>query len=93
MEDSEYCDDVIQLEPGDRVCLFSDGLIEQFGDANRGQFGMPRFVELLGRLRREPPEQTVTKTLAALTEWAGGPVLTDDASLVLVDWHGPGARG
>jgi sigma-B regulation protein RsbU (phosphoserine phosphatase) len=88
MDDSEYEDAAFQLEPGDRVCLVSDGLIEQYDAAQKEQLGMQRLVALLERLHATPADEAVKVAIAALADWAGGPTFADDVSLVLIDWLG-----
>ena len=42
MDGAEYEDCAVQLQPGDRVCLYSDGIVEQPRRPGDEQFGMTR---------------------------------------------------
>ena len=80
---------VTQLEPGDLVLFFTDGVIEARSPAGE-QFGRDRLADLF--LRAVGAEQTPAETLrllahAVLEHQAG--VLQDDATLVLLVWNGP----
>ncbi|MBX3359500.1 MAG: SpoIIE family protein phosphatase [Phycisphaeraceae bacterium] len=88
LDDERYDDAGVDLRPGDRICLFSDGLLEQDGP-QRGQFGNARLISLLASLRGCEPHEAVDRVVAGLAEWAGGPAFTDDVSIVAIDWMGP----
>lgn len=77
----------VQLQPGDIVLFYSDGIIEarpQDGEV----FGMERFVDMAGR-HGDPETDTfllVRQVLDSVKEHARG-VLRDDATLVAVRWR------
>jgi serine phosphatase RsbU (regulator of sigma subunit) len=77
----------VQLQPGDIVLFYSDGVIEarpQEGET----FGMERFVDMAGR-HGDPETDTfllVRQVLDSVKEHARG-VLRDDATLVAVRWR------
>ena len=87
---AEYEEGTLQLQPGDRVCLFSDGIIEQFGSTDQTQYGGTRLRRFLTSRSTTPAEQVVTDAANELAAWAGSDQFTDDVSLVLVEWLGPG---
>jgi serine/threonine protein phosphatase PrpC len=78
----------VSLEPGDRVVMFSDGVVE--ARANDGAFfGTDRLVDLLVRqeARRQTPPETLRRLVLAVLEHQGG-MLQDDATLVMLEWAG-----
>jgi serine phosphatase RsbU (regulator of sigma subunit) len=84
---------VEQLEPGDKVVLLTDGMIEA-RDADGRFFGMDRFTDFLERMALDgtsPPEQ-IRRLLHAVLEHQVGE-LRDDATALLVEWHGDGLEG
>jgi len=85
---AEYEEAHIQLQRGDRLCLFSDGVIEQNNAAGDDQFGVERIVKSLTARRAAPTEQAAIEAVNDLTEWAGTSSFTDDVSLVIVEWAG-----
>jgi hypothetical protein len=75
-----------QLEPGDRVLMYTDGITEA-RDASGEFFGEQRLIELAERAaaaQLSAPE-TLRRLLDAVLDHQSGK-LQDDASLLLVDW-------
>ncbi|GAA4291386.1 hypothetical protein BJY14_002309 [Actinomadura luteofluorescens] len=78
-----------QLEPGDRILFYSDGIVEA-RDPNKQEFGLQRFVDFI--IRREADGLSVPETLrrlvhSILEHHAGR--LADDATVLLLEWNGP----
>lgn len=82
---ARYGDTTIQLRVGDRVCLFSDGIIEQAG-ASDEEFGRGRLLEFLRSRQSEKLDDVVSGGMNALAAWAGQRRFTDDVSLVVLEW-------
>lgn len=78
-----------QLEPGDMVLLYTDGVVEARSPGGEF-FGLERLLELLTRsLAAElPAPETMRRVTHALLDHQAGD-LDDDATLLLVEWHGP----
>lgn len=77
-----------QLEPGDQVLLYTDGVIE--ARSPEGElFGVPRLVDLVSRQLAGglPAPETMRRVVRALLAHQQGR-LTDDATLLLVEWRG-----
>ena len=81
-------DDVVvtaSLQPGDRILMFSDGVIEARA-ADGAFFGTDRLVEMLRRAEsnRQTPPETLRRLVLAVLEHQQG-TLQDDAALLLLD--------
>ena len=78
----------VQLEPGDRVLLFTDGVVEERIDAGE-QFGEARLREMIEATTADelPAAETVRRLSHALMEARRGRT-SDDASLFLIEWKG-----
>jgi serine phosphatase RsbU (regulator of sigma subunit) len=88
--DAEVCEE--QLEPGDRVLLYTDGIVEA-RDPRKQEFGLARFVDFI--IRHNAGGLAVPETLRRLThsilEHHAGR-LDDDATVLLLEWHGTAGR-
>ncbi len=75
------------LDPGDRIVLYTDGIIEA-RDHDNQMFGDRRFHDLIIRTQDSPPEEAADAIMRAVTEWSGkadGESLADDVTLVVID--------
>jgi serine phosphatase RsbU (regulator of sigma subunit) len=81
-----------QLEPGDRLLLYSDGIVEA-RNAHGEFFGENRLVDFTQRaeLAGLPAPETLRRLTAAVLAHQSGR-LQDDATLVLVDWSTDASR-
>ncbi|GAA1190441.1 PP2C family protein-serine/threonine phosphatase [Pseudonocardia alaniniphila] len=80
------------LEPGDRILLHSDGVVEA-RDESGEEFGVDRLVELAehAAAAQLPAPETLRRLAHAVREHRRGE-LRDDATLVLVEWSGSAAE-
>jgi phosphoserine phosphatase RsbU/P len=81
-----------QLQPGDRVLFHTDGVIES--QSPEGDlFGVERLADLLvrGCADGTPPAESVRRLAATVLDYASRS-LRDDATLFLVEFHGPKDR-
>ncbi|MCU1395044.1 MAG: Stage sporulation family protein [Ilumatobacteraceae bacterium] len=80
------------LEPGDVIVIYTDGIVEA-RDPERRFFGFERFVDILEHSaaeKRRAPE-TLRRVVHRVLEHQQG-VLQDDASVLLIEWHGDSAE-
>jgi serine phosphatase RsbU (regulator of sigma subunit) len=82
--DADYAATELQLEPGDRVVFVTDGMLE------RNAAALDLIAEI-GETRGMHPRET-TRRLADLVLEVTGPSLADDATLLVLDWHGHHGR-
>lgn len=81
-----------RLQPGDRVLFFTDGVIEA-KSTNGEDFGVPRLADFLVRASLDGLSQAETvRRLSASVLAHNGATLSDDASMLLLDFHGPPAK-
>lgn len=88
VDDADYQEAIVQLEPGDRVYLFSDGVLEQCGGTTDEQFGAKRLLEFFVSHHATPAEDVVTAAAEELATFAGSHSFTDDVSLAVIEWIG-----
>jgi phosphoserine phosphatase RsbU/P len=75
--------DQVDLAPGDRLFLYSDGLTEVFNDHDQ-MLGVQGLQKLALASAQQPIQDAKQAILNGVTAWRHGP-LTDDVSLVLVE--------
>jgi serine phosphatase RsbU (regulator of sigma subunit)/anti-sigma regulatory factor (Ser/Thr protein kinase) len=78
-----------RLDPGDRLLLYSDGIVEAHNTQSE-MFGFPRMRELVGN---QPPENNVIRILIqALAEFTGPDwEQEDDVTLLTIERDPPGS--
>ncbi len=78
-----------QLEPGDRVVFYTDGITEarRRGDS---ELGVERFTDLLVRQHADglPVPETLRRLIQTLLDYHDGQ-LQDDATILICRWLGP----
>jgi serine phosphatase RsbU (regulator of sigma subunit) len=77
--------DEINLEPGDRLVLYTDGLVEVFNNSE-AMLGVDGFARLVLDSAKLPLPEMRQAVLDGVTTWQQGP-LADDVSLVIVEVH------
>jgi sigma-B regulation protein RsbU (phosphoserine phosphatase) len=82
MPDEVYREREIVLEKGDRLCFYTDGLIEARNEIGE-TFGTQRLQQCLTAHGIEPAERLSTHVLTHLTEFRGSFPLADDVTLVI----------
>ena len=82
--EEQYSSDTLVLEPGDRVVFVTDGMLERNAAA----------LDLMAEIRetRSMHARETTRRLADDVLAVTGPDLADDATLMVLDWHGEHGR-
>jgi sigma-B regulation protein RsbU (phosphoserine phosphatase) len=76
----------VQLEVGDMLLLYSDGLLEAEDKGGR-QFGVERLTAVLETFHREPLSAIRDHLVRALHTFRDGVELKDDTTLILLRYH------
>lgn len=79
-----YEEQSAQLQPGDRLYLYTDGVTEAM-NSQRQMFGTERFNHCLERGRAVSLKDSVAQILRTVEEWNDGVAVQDDISVLAVE--------
>ena len=79
-----YESQTIQLQPGDKLILFTDGVVEAMSSRDI-PFGEERFLTMLKKNRQQNLNSLMDSVLQSLEKWACHVNLRDDLSLVGIE--------
>jgi len=82
-EDIELQESHVQLQPGDLLIHYTDGITEAFNDKGE-EFGEERLVEVILTNRTLTAADLVKATIAAVEAFADGYPQTDDITLIVL---------
>ncbi len=88
VENFEYKTFTVQLNPGDSILMYTDGLIEETNEAGE-EFGSNRVQALLQQQRNNDPQTLCDTLVDTVSEFNKNAVLTDDICLLAFRWNGP----
>ncbi|MDD3145980.1 MAG: SpoIIE family protein phosphatase, partial [Candidatus Riflebacteria bacterium] len=84
-EDFKYEQFVVQLEAGDRVIMYSDGITEARRADSHEFFGDERFFRLLETTRDVSVEEAVRVVVESFKSWLGDTHTPDDITLMIIE--------
>ena len=88
----DYVSESIQLQPGDRVLMYTDCLLETFND--RGDaLELDKITKLVRYRNGTTPESVVKELLDYIYKFGGTKDLSDDLALVCIEVPGKGEPG
>jgi sigma-B regulation protein RsbU (phosphoserine phosphatase) len=76
------------LRPGDRLYLYSDGVVEALNPAHK-QFGEERFLNALEQARPLPLQDSLASLVGTIETWCGFVPPHDDISILAVEVAAP----
>ena len=80
---AKYTNDTLQLEPGDTLVMYTDGVTEAMNPEKK-VFGEARFGNLLGGLAGRSSRQIVEAIKTGVREFAAGAEQSDDITLLVL---------
>ena len=87
MDGIQYKDYELQLRPGTKLFLYTDGVPEA-SDAQKKLFGTERMLDALNKDPAADPEHTVRAVRAAVEDFAEGAEQFDDITMLSVEYIG-----
>lgn len=83
-QNAVYVSDTLQLEPGDRIILYTDGLIEA-RNPNDKMLGENDFHSMLSEYRNVPLDQMCDKIFNEISSYSAGIEQDDDRTMLAAD--------
>jgi len=92
MEGIRYRKFELQLNPGDTIYLYTDGVTEA-ADRCEALYGDARLLDLLNRNQRASAREICESVKADVDAFTGEAEQFDDITMLCLTWHGPGKGG
>ncbi|HSC77513.1 MAG TPA: PP2C family protein-serine/threonine phosphatase, partial [Candidatus Acidoferrales bacterium] len=87
LADAEFKDTTMQLQPGDTLIFYTDGITEAIDKQNE-QFGVERLVEVVARHTNASIDKLQEAILAAVAEFSRGAYQADDLTVLILSYVG-----
>jgi sigma-B regulation protein RsbU (phosphoserine phosphatase) len=87
LEESDYQETQLKLEPGDRVVFYTDGIVEAMNEKQE-IFGFDRLLEVVQTSRSMTAEALLKEVLSGVAEFVGGAPQHDDLTVIVVSVEG-----
>ena len=81
-----YDNVTLQLQPGDRLFLYSDGVTE-CENSDGEMFGEARLVALLEETFNDSIEAMIGRVEQDIIDWTGADVFEDDVTYLILEWQ------
>ena len=86
LKDPEFTSFERTMLPGDRLAIYSDGVVEHFSAQNE-LFGKNRLLDILANSRAQSQQQCVDTLKTALLDWNDSDEFADDVTMLLIDFR------
>lgn len=85
MPDSKYPEHELPMRPGDRLLVYSDGIIETANSPTEA-FGRDRLNQTAHAARQASLDQLLEQVVRAAAEFRGAAAAADDVSALVIEW-------
>jgi sigma-B regulation protein RsbU (phosphoserine phosphatase) len=82
--DSHYEECSVRMKPGDRLFLYSDGILETTSPEDV-EYGQARLISALDRHKNLPLGESIAEMLYEVEKWQRGGKITDDVSVLGIE--------
>lgn len=88
MEGIKYSDYELQLRPGDKLFVYTDGVPEAT-DLRKDMFGIERMLDTLNADKHAPVEEMLRNVREAVSKFTAGAEQFDDLTMLAIEYNGP----
>jgi sigma-B regulation protein RsbU (phosphoserine phosphatase) len=83
LDDAAYEETQLKLEPGDKVVLYTDGIVEAMNEQEE-MFGFERLLELVKNSQTQTAASLLEEIKRDVNEFAGSAPQHDDITIIVV---------
>lgn len=83
LDEANYQETTLQLEPGDKVVFYTDGIVEAMNEQEE-IFGFERLMEVTQSSRSMSADSLLKEIIKRVNEFAGGAVQHDDITVIVL---------
>jgi len=84
LDEADYRETRIELAPGDKVILYTDGIVE--AKNSKGElFGFERLLDMVAAAGPKNADSLLKEIMARVTEFAGAAPQSDDLTVIVVN--------
>ncbi len=83
LEDAAYEETQLSLEPGDKVILYTDGIVEAMNE-EKEIFGFDRLLEVVKNSHTMTAETLLEEIKSKVNEFAGSAAQHDDITIIVI---------
>ena len=91
MEGVPYMEYELQMDPGDKLFLYTDGVPEA-SDTIGNMFGVERTVNVLNEVTGSSPQEVLEHVREHVDMFVNGAEQFDDLTMMCIEYHGPGGK-
>lgn len=88
LEDMIYEEHILELSPGDKLFLYTDGVPEAT-DADNNMFGLERMVMALNKAKDSSAKEILASVRADMDDFVGETEQFDDITMLCLEYFGP----
>ncbi|TGN17984.1 PP2C family protein-serine/threonine phosphatase [Leptospira idonii] len=85
-KEQPYTQNTTKFYPGDKLFLFTDGILEQ-KNTNREEYGRDRILNVLKRFVNKEGERIVAELVIDLFSFQGPSIQEDDQTMMFIEWE------
>jgi phosphoserine phosphatase RsbU/P len=83
LDEADYQETRIQLEPGDTIVFYTDGIVEALNEREE-MFGFDRLLEIVQRSSSISSEGLLDEILSRVKDFVGASVQHDDLTVIVI---------
>ena len=83
LDDVEYEESRFQLQPGDKIVFYTDGIVEAM-NAQKEMFGFERLLEVVGRSETMSADDLLREINDRVNDFVGSAIQHDDLTVIVI---------